>query len=134
LPQFGGNTIVMANAQTPPNRMDNNKKIVTQFPMTNLWTDNRNLFAKREKYLTANDIQEILKKFPVEFVVANIGENLKWISCDKSFDFWKTELKLHLAVDANHINLDNYLDNYAYVASEWTGEIEIPIILLEKYH
>ena len=114
--------------------MDNDKKIVTQIPMTNLWTDNENVFAKRERYLTADDIQKTLKKYPVEFVVANIGDKLKWISYDKSFDFWKAEIKPHLVDDINNINLDNYLDNYAYVASEWTGEIETPIILLEKYH
>lgn len=114
--------------------MDNNKKIVTQIPMTNLWTDLETVFAKRERYITADDIQETLRNYPVEFVVATIGEKLKWISYDKSFDFWKTELKSHLADDINNINLDNYLDNYAYVASEWSGEIEMPIILFEKYH
>jgi hypothetical protein len=114
--------------------MDNDKKIVTQMPMTNLWTVNENVLAKRERYLTADDIQKTLKKYPVEFVVANIGEKLKWISYDKSFDFWNTEIKPHLVDDINNINLDSYLDNYAYVASAWTGEIETPIILLEKYH
>jgi hypothetical protein len=114
--------------------MDNNKKIVTQLPLTNLWTDKKNIFAKREKYLTASDIQETLKKYPVEFVVAIIGEKLNWISYDKSFDFWKTELKPHLADDINNINLDSYLNNYAYVASEWISEVKTHIILLEKYH
>jgi hypothetical protein len=114
--------------------MDNDKKIVTQIPMTNLWKDNENIFAKREKYLTAEDIQEKLKKYPVEFVVANVGEKLKWISYDKSFDFWKAELKPHLAGNINNINLNSFLDNYAYVASEWSGKNEAPIILFEKYH
>ncbi len=114
--------------------MDNDKKIVTQIPMTNLWTDNENVFVKRERYLTADDIQKTLKKYPVEFVVANLGEKLKWISYDKSFDFWKSEIKPHLADDINNIKLDSFTDNYAYIASVWTGEIETPIILLEKYH
>lgn len=114
--------------------MKNDKKIVTQIPMTNLWTDTENIFAKREKYLTSDDIQQTLKKYLVEFVVANVGEKLKWISYDKSFDFWNTELKPHLANDINNINFDSFLDNYAYVASEWIGEIQKPVILLEKYH
>lgn len=114
--------------------MNNEKNIVTQIPMANLSTDNENIFAKREKYLTVDHIQEILKKDAVEFVVANIGEKLKWISYDKSFDFWKTELKPHLADDINNIDLDKFSDNYAYLASEWRGEKHTPVILFEKYH
>ncbi|MBK7988429.1 MAG: hypothetical protein IPK11_16410 [Ignavibacteria bacterium] len=114
--------------------MDNSKKIVTQIPINNLWRDNQSIFAKRNRYLTADDIKRILRKYPLEFVVACIGEKLKWISYDKSFDFWKTEIKPHLVDDINNINLDSYLDNYAYVASEWMREIETQIILLEKYH
>jgi hypothetical protein len=114
--------------------MEKNKKLVTQMPMTFIWTDSENIFVKREKYLTADDIHEVLRNYPVEFVIANIGEKLKWISTHQSFDFWKTEVKPHLADDINNINLDNFMDNYAYVASKWSGEIEIPIILLEKYH
>lgn len=114
--------------------MYNNKKIVTQIPLTNLWTDNEDIYAERKNYLSVEKIQEILKKYPVEFVVADVGQKLEWISYDKSFDFWKTELKPHLANDINKIDIDSYPDNYAYVASEWTSEIQKPIILLEKYH
>jgi hypothetical protein len=114
--------------------MDNNKKIVTQLPLTNLWSDNEVIYAVREKYLTLDNIQEMLIKHPIEFVIADIGQKLEWISYDKSFDFWKTELKPHLANDINKMNIDNFVDNYAYVASKWTGELEKPIILLEKYH
>ena len=114
--------------------MENEKKIVTQIPLTSIWTDAENVIAKREKYLTASDIQEFLKKYSVEFVVADVGQKLKWISYDKSFDFWKTEIKPYLANNINKIDLACFPDNYAYVASEWTGEIQTPIILLEKYH
>lgn len=109
-------------------------KIVTEIPLTNLWRDKEHIYAKRERHLTANDVQNILKKYPVEFVIADIGKELKWVNYDKSFKFWKTELKLHLTDNFDHINLDKSLGNYAYVASEWTGEIETPIILLEKHH
>jgi hypothetical protein len=52
-------------------------QIVTQLPLQTLWTDNKNLDAKREKYLTKQSIKEILNRTPVEFVVADIGNNLK---------------------------------------------------------
>ena len=114
--------------------MDIDKKIVIQLPLTKLWTDKEYLFVKRDKYLSEENIRETLKKHPVEFVIADVGHKLKWISVDGSFDFWKTELKPHLVNDRDNIQLDNFPDNYAYVASEWIGEIETPIILLEKYH
>jgi hypothetical protein len=56
------------------NSMDYDKKIVTHFQITNLWTDKESIFAKRERCLTAVDIQKTLKMNPVVFVVANIGE------------------------------------------------------------
>jgi hypothetical protein len=127
-------TAVIANAKKTHNSVDNNKKIVTQLPLINLWKDKENIFAHREKYLSADDVKEAIKMYPVEFVVANVGEKLKWISYDKSFDFWKTELKPHLANIINKIDLDSFPDNYVYVASEWTREMQTPIILLEKYH
>lgn len=114
--------------------MEKSKKIVMLIPLTKLWTDQEDIAAERGKYLTAENIKEILKKNPVEFVIADVGLKLNWISFDKSFDFWKSEVKQHLANDPNFINLDSFPENYAYVASEWVGEIQIPIILLEKYH
>jgi hypothetical protein len=60
--------------------MDNIKKIVTQFPLANLWTNNENIYAERKKHLIADNIQEILKKFHFEFVIADIGKKLKWLA------------------------------------------------------
>lgn len=115
-------------------RMDNKNKIVTQLPLTSLWTDDRHISAKRLGHLTLDQIRETLKKYPVEFVVADVGHKLKWISSDKSFEFWKSELIPHLAQDIGNIKLDNFIDNYAYVASEWTGDAKTRVILLEKHH
>jgi len=114
--------------------MNNDKKIVTQLPLTKLWTDKEDISSQRGKYLTGQNIQEILRKYQVEFVIADVGQKLKWITFDGSFEFWKNELKPNLANDINNIQLDNFPDNYAYVASEWTGKSQAAIILVEKYH
>lgn len=114
--------------------MDHTNKIVTQIPIKSLWTDNEYILACRGRYLTSDNIKEALKRQTVRFVVAEVGKNLEWISCEKSFEFWKTDLFAHLAIDINNINCDSFPGSYAYVASEWTGEIQSPIILLEKYH
>lgn len=114
--------------------MTNDKKIVTQLPLINLWTDNEDISAQRGIYLTNESIREILRKYTVKFVIANVGDKLKWLSCSESFDFWKTELEPHLANDMNRIEINNFSGNYCYVATEWKTEVETPIILLEKYH
>lgn len=92
------------------------------------------MFALRKRYLTQENIKEILKQYTVEFVVADVGLKLEWVGIDKSFDFWKTELKPHLITDLDNIAIENFPNNYAYIASEWIVEIETPIILLEKCH
>ena len=79
-------------------------------------------------------IQELLSFQPFEFVVADIGQELNWIPKEKSFEFWKKELQLHLSNDYNHIDLTIYPNNYVYVPSLWMNQISSTIILLEKYH
>lgn len=114
--------------------MDNSKKIVTQLPLSKLWTDEGDIDAERTRHLTDKNIQEILSASPVEFVIADVGLNLQWISLEKTFDFWKNELKPHLANGMGGFQLDKFPGNYAYVASEWSGDNLTKIILLEKYH
>lgn len=114
--------------------MTNDKKIVVQLPLTNLWADNEDIFAQRGIYLTKANIREILRKYKVIFVIANVGDKLKWLSYSESFDFWKTELEPHVANDVDRIEIDNFSGNYCYVASEWETGAETRIILLEKYH
>lgn len=109
-------------------------KIVTHIPMMSLWRDNRDIAAKRERYLTADNLRDILSIHPIEFVVADVGNVLVWMSYDQCFDFWKNEIKAHLADELTHIYLDNFPENYAYVASMWIDGTEPPIVLLEKYH
>ncbi len=86
------------------------------------------------RYMTGESIRDLLKKFPVQFVIADVGYKLHWISLDRSFDFWKHELKSHLANGFEYLQLDQFPDNYAYIASEWLGDFKSPIILLEKHH
>jgi hypothetical protein len=114
--------------------MDNRKKIVTQLPLSKLWTDEGDIDAERTRHLTDKNIQEILSASPVDFVIADIGLKLQWISLDQSFDFWKNELKPHLVNGMDGFQLDKFPGNYAYIASEWSGEHPTKIILLEKYH
>ena len=110
------------------------KIIVTSIPLDKLWgRDDEQLDILRKRNLNTPEIISILKDHPIEFVVASSGSPLDWIPIEKCFEFWKSEVKALLA-DKEEFILDSFPDEYAYVASEWSGQVENPIILLEKYH
>ena len=110
------------------------ERIITQIPLINLWTDERELNAKRVRYLDRLSIRELMKQTPVVFALANVGSKLKWISLDQCYQFWKEEVKEHLVDKPDKIYIDDLTAGYTYIASEWTSESNEPIILLEKAH
>ena len=114
--------------------MNYSNKIVTSIPLENIWVPEHQIEAQRVSYLTRDKLKHLLQSSPVNFIIANVGEKLKWIEESQCFNFWKVEVEIHLVTDINKINLDDYSDNYAYIASEWRVDNQIPIILLEKKH
>jgi sugar lactone lactonase YvrE len=108
------------------------EKIVTTFPLEFIWTDEEQLEASREKYLTPSDVAEMLKVHPVEFIVAELGAPLKRISVDKCYEFWESEVKRHLLNPHGKVDRSRLPDEYGYLASEWSGRFAVPLVLLEK--
>ena len=109
-------------------------KLVTKIPLQSIWNSQNEINIQRSSYVTKERIKEMLKSGPIDFVLADIGSKLKWIVTSDCYNFWKSEVEMHLVEDANKIYIDDLPNNYAYIASEWTGDIQTPIILLEKYH
>ena len=112
------------------------KKIVTHIPMNEIWNKNVTIEAKRKRYLTLNDIKSILSNNnAIQFIVANIGNELDWISLDECFNFWKSEIKPHLVSNPDEeFFLEDFPNEYSYVASEWFWELQTPVVLLEMHH
>ena len=110
------------------------ERIVTTIPLESLWTDEEQIEASRERYLTAADLTEMLKMHPVEFIVADVGAPLKRISVDKCYEFWESEVRRHLLNPHGKVDRSKLPDDYGYLASEWSGRIGVPIVLLEKIH
>jgi hypothetical protein len=110
------------------------EKIVTTIPMESIWTDDEKIEASRERYLTAADLTEMLRLHPVEFIVADVGLPLNRIPVDKCYEFWKSEVKRHLLNPHGKLDRSAMPDEYGYLASEWSGQIAGPIVLLEKIH
>ncbi len=114
--------------------MRNNQKIVTSLPLTQLWTAEADLDAVRGPYLNRQQLRAMLKNGPVVFVVANAGERLKWIPANECYEFWKSGVENHLADHLNPINPESFPDHFAWLASEWLGDMPAPVILLEQVH
>jgi len=109
------------------------RRIVTKLPLAELWSDTGPVAARRVRCLTAQDIRDFLRAGPVRFVIANIGEPLRWVPTAECFQFWKVEVRPRLA-EADHIRLEDFPDGYCYGASEWMPIEGPPIVLLEVFH
>ena len=103
--------------------------------MEHLFDEDGKLEARRERLLSRSALQEMLRQSRVEFLIADVGFPLKRIDVWKCHDFWKSEVQAHLVEDPeNGFHLEDFPGEYAYIASEWCGEIQTPTVLLEKYH
>jgi hypothetical protein len=115
--------------------MDAEFRIVTRLPLEQLWRGSESAAGTRRRALTAGEIVRLLREGTVEFVVAEVGQKPRWISPTDCYEFWKAEVKPHLAAGESRIVLDDFPDAYCYIASEWgTAEAATSIIVLERYH
>ncbi len=110
------------------------ERIVTTIPLESIWTDEEKIDASRERYLTSTDLTEMLKTHPVEFMVADLGAPLKRIPVDKCYEFWESEVERRLLSAHGKVDRSRLRDEYGYLASEWSGRVAVPIVLLEKIH
>jgi hypothetical protein len=110
-------------------------RVVTELPLSRLWDAEGDIEAIRERWLTRDSLQQILRKYPVEFIIADVGQPLRQVTVARCYEFWKSEVERHLAPDPETgFRLEDFPGLYAYCASEWSGEIMTPIVLLEKHH
>ncbi|MGA2256802.1 MAG: hypothetical protein ABSG53_19300 [Thermoguttaceae bacterium] len=113
--------------------MDTRLRTVTSLPLAELWADAGTLMAQRGRYVTCEDLQRLLRKGPLHFVVADCGKPLRWIEHSACYDFWKQEVKPHFAAP-DAISPEDYPDGRCYLASEWTIDGSKSAIVLEMFH
>ena len=113
--------------------MDAHLRVVTQLPLRELWRHDEFSTTTRGKSLTFDDVREFLASGTVQFVVADVGVAPRWIPACECFDFWKNEVKPHLASGAKAA-LNEFPGGYCYFASQWEEGPTAPIVLLEKHH
>jgi len=114
--------------------MDAALRIVTRLPLEELWQGDRKVIGSRLRPLTAKEITQLLREDTVQFVVADVGHELRWIAPADCYEFWKSEVKPHLTESDTRILPSNFPDEYCYTASYWGRVGESPVVLLERYH
>jgi len=102
-------------------------------PIQKLWNENGFVEANKIKNITKAELVEMLKQGSVEFVIANISENLKWIPLNKCYENW-AKTKNQVVQDLEKFDLESFPNNFAFVASEWSHDNQARTILLEKHH
>jgi len=114
--------------------MDPRDRIVSRTPLEQLWNEDGDLPATRVRDLDRDAIRDLLGRGSVHFVIADVGQPLRWIRPGERFSFWKTEAAAHLAA-GERIELASFPGAVAYTASEWSGSADgAPIVLLETHH
>ena len=114
--------------------MDMVQRIVTRTPLAELWNSDGLLDARRAEDLGEAGIERLLQDGS-NFVVAEVGRPLRWISGSDCFAFWRAEVKCRLvAPDKDGFHLDDYPGSYCYVAAMWECASCTPVIVLEKHH
>jgi hypothetical protein len=108
-------------------------KIVTRLPLVELSNNSGQVIAEIRGDLVATDIVNLLRFGPVQFVIANVGDPLRWIPLTDCFCFWKSEVRPHLANSSN-VTLDEFPDEYCYFAQEWSTDSGPPIVVLSMSH
>ena len=109
------------------------QRIVTKIPLTELWDDTGTVANKREGNLEQSRVVELLRTCPVQFIVADCGLKLEWIPTEKRFEFWK-KVRSQIADPERPIYLKQFPNETAYIASQWRGQADKCLILLEKHH
>jgi hypothetical protein len=116
--------------------MKSEQRAITRLPLRELW-DERGVIenARCGNTIDRQAIADLLRLGPVQFVIADVGHPPTWVAVKQCFEFWRCEVKMHLADPANDgFSLDAFPERYAYIARQWQVANRQPIIVLEKHH
>jgi hypothetical protein len=110
-------------------------RIVARLPLTELWREDGFATSSCKRLLAEDDITALLRAGRVQFVIVNVGSKLSWIPSGECFDFWKHEVKPHLAEPGSSARLEDFPGDYCYFASEWgSDDTSLPIVVCTKEH
>ena len=112
------------------------QRVVVSLPLTEIWDSTGPIAATRGRQLSTDDITQLLRAGPIQFVVADSGP-LRWIPTDAVYDFWKRDAKHHILPPGHSAALEEFPGEYFYVATEWVraaARPAEPLVVLERHH
>jgi len=114
--------------------MDQKLKIVSKLPLDEIWSGSRLISTIKLRDVGSKEIVDLLRAGDVRFIVADLGLPFEFIPNNETYDFWKTELRPHLADPEEQLSLDSFPGDYCYFASEWKSYDDKVIVLFSKSH
>ncbi|QDU89446.1 hypothetical protein Pla175_28360 [Pirellulimonas nuda] len=110
--------------------------VITALPLREVWNDeNETVATEREADLNEGEIRDLLRLGPVQFVVAETAAPPQWVPVAEAFDFWKSEIRPHLADPAEEsFDLTAFPDEYCYLATRWQWDGTEPLVVLRTFH
>jgi hypothetical protein len=110
-------------------------RVVSSFPLDEVWSPDGPLPLRRGDDLDRSAVETMLRKDPVQFIVAEVGSPLEWIPLDDSRKFWRRDAAERLVGPKETGRLDDFTESYFYRAQAWTDDGgECVLVLLEKNH
>ncbi|MEM9998783.1 MAG: hypothetical protein AAF809_13860 [Bacteroidota bacterium] len=107
-----------------------------RLPLAEVW-DRADVVVstRRANLMGTEDLRRLLRSGPIQFVIANVGDPLDWIPITRSYDFWKSEVKPHLAdpAECGYV-LEDFPGSYFYISTRWLWPGHEPLVTLETFH
>jgi hypothetical protein len=103
------------------------QRLILRTPLTELWNDHGAVDARPSRDLRREELRELLRNGPVQFVVADVGKKPEWIPIRDCFRFWKSEVHNHVGESGY---LDDYPGHYFFAAQQWQATDGPPIVVL----
>jgi hypothetical protein len=116
------------------NLMKLEQRIVTTIPLEQIWTETEILPHERQEFLNEQQVYDLLQNGNVPIMLASCGLKPTWISPQEALARFKREIKDHIVNNPDKIVLEDYEDEWCYLASIWTDTHEEKVLLLETYH
>ena len=116
-------------------RVARSPRVVSGLPLDEVWSADGPLQLHRGEDLDRSAVETLLRKDPVQFIVAEIGAPLEWIPLGDSRKFWRRDAAERLVGPKETGRLDDFTESYFYRAQAWIDDGgECALVLLEKNH
>ena len=120
--------------------MDPRHRVVTQIPLSELWTIRGPLAATRVRPVGPSDLGVDMHSRPIlkqtRFVVAEVGKPLQWLDPISIVAFLRDRIPGRIVdPSAPSFRLNDFPGQFCFVVSEWAEQdSDSPIYVFELHH